>query len=163
MLYIFSKKLPVVSMIIVMALRFVPLITNRAREIGKIHKPSLKDDSFINKAKSKGKVMGITVALSLEESMFTAKSMKSCGYGSSKRTCYLSYKLSQIDYALIALISVCVAILSYGLINGIGIITIYPSINFSFTQIPVNIYYFVFIVLLSSLIFLEIREVIQWR
>ena len=42
MLYIFSKKLPVVSMIIVMALRFVPLITNRAREIGKIHKPSLK-------------------------------------------------------------------------------------------------------------------------
>ncbi len=101
MLYIFSKKLPVVSMIIVMVLRFVPLITNRAREIGKIHKPSLKDDSFINKAKSKGKVMGITVAWSLEESMFTAKSMKSRGYGSSKRTCYLSYKLSQIDYALI--------------------------------------------------------------
>ena len=162
MLYIFSKKLPVVSMIIVMALRFVPLITNRAREIGKIHKPSLKDDSFINKAKSKGKVMGITVAWSLEESMFTAKSMKSRGYGSSKRTCYLSYKLSQIDYAF-ALISVCVAILSYGLINGIGIITIYPSINFSFTQIPVNIYYFVFIVLLSPLIFLEIRELIQWR
>lgn len=97
MLYIFSKKLPVVSMIIVIALRFVPLITNRAREIGKIHKPSLKDDSFINKAKSKGKVMGITVAWSLEESMFTAKSMKSRGYGSSKRTCYLSYKLSQID------------------------------------------------------------------
>ena len=74
--------------------------------------------------------------------------------------CLISYHKLIITFALI---SVCVAILSYGLINGIGIITIYPSINFSFTQIPVNIYYFVFIVLLSPLIFLEIREVIQWR
>ena len=38
MLYIFSKKLPIISMIIVMALRFIPLINSRAIEVQKLNK-----------------------------------------------------------------------------------------------------------------------------
>ena len=37
MLYIFSKKLPIISMIIVMALRFIPLINSRAIEVQKLN------------------------------------------------------------------------------------------------------------------------------
>ena len=122
MLYIFSKKLPIISMIIVMALRFIPLINSRAIEVQKLN--NLKnngiefdedgtdgnndsydsnrvdldefnsnintdyDSKFVNKLKSNkrvaaiikeaktlGKIMGITVSWSLEESMFTAKSI----------------------------------------------------------------------------------------
>ena len=136
MLYIFSKKLPIISMIIVMALRFIPLINSRAIEVQKLN--NLKnngvefdsdetdgnddsydsiesnkidmdefnsnintdyDSKFINKLKSNkrvaaiikeaktlGKIMGITVSWSLEESMFTAKSMKARGYNATERT-----------------------------------------------------------------------------
>lgn len=163
MLHIFSKKLPIISMIIIMALRFVPLLNNRAREIAKINKLSLQNESFVNKARTMGKIMGITIAWSLEESMFTAKSMKSRGYGSFKRTSYLSYEFSKMDYFLSVLICCCVAILAYGLLNGFGVIAIYPSIEFSFTQTPLNIYYFTFIVLLSPLICLELREALLWH
>jgi energy-coupling factor transport system permease protein len=201
MLYIFSKKLPIISMIIVMALRFIPLINSRAIEVQKLN--NLKnngiemdvgdadaldldefnsnintdyDSKFVNKLKSNkrvaaiikeaktlGKIMGITVSWSLEESMFTAKSMKARGYNATERTSYLSYKFSNADFAFIALIIVTVGIIIIGLLHGVGMINIYPSIDFKFSNLPLNIYYLAFIVFLLPLIYLEIKERILWH
>ena len=213
MLYIFSKKLPIISMIIVMALRFIPLINSRAIEVQKLN--NLKnngvefdsdetdgnddsydsiesnkidmdefnsnintdyDSKFINKLKSNkrvaaiikeaktlGKIMGITVSWSLEESMFTAKSMKARGYNATERTSYLSYKFGNADYAFIALIMVTVGIIIIGLLKGVGMINIYPSIDFKFSNLPFNIYYLAFVLFLLPLIYLEIKERILWH
>ena len=204
MLYIFSKKLPIISMIIVMALRFIPLINSRAIEVQKLN--NLKnngvefdnedcDDSnkmdldefnsnintdynskFINRLKSNkriaaiikeaktlGKIMGITVSWSLEESMFTAKSMKARGYNAAERTSYLSYKFGNADYAFLAIIIATVAIIIVGLLKGVGMINIYPSIDFSFSNLPFNIYYLAFIVFLLPLIYLELKERVLWH
>lgn len=209
MLYIFSKKLPIISMIIVMALRFIPLINSRAIEVQKLNNlknngiememdsddtddshgsDSLDLDQFnsnintdydskivnklksnkrvaaiIKEAKTLGKIMGITVSWSLEESMFTAKSMKARGYNATERTSYLSYKFGNADYAFIALIIVTVGIIIAGLLKGVGMINIYPSIDFRFSNLPFNIYYLAFIVFLLPLIYLEIKERILWR
>ena len=206
MLYIFSKKLPIISMIIVMALRFIPLINSRAIEVQKLNNlknngiememdsdgsdnsNSLDLDQFnsnintdydsklvnklksnkrvaaiIKEAKTLGKIMGITVSWSLEESMFTAKSMKARGYNATERTSYLSYKFGNADYAFIALIIVTVGIIIVGLLKGVGMINIYPSIDFKFSNLPFNIYYLAFIVFLLPLIYLEIKERILWR
>ena len=204
MLYIFSKKLPIISMIIVMALRFIPLINSRAIEVQKLN--NLKnngvefdnedcDDSnkmdldefnsnintdynskFINRLKSNkriaaiikeaktlGKIMGITVSWSLDESMFTAKSMKARGYNAAERTSYLSYKFGNADYAFLAIIIATVAIIIVGLLKGVGMINIYPSIDFSFSNLPFNIYYLAFIVFLLPLIYLELKERLLWH
>lgn len=207
MLYIFSKKLPIISMIIVMALRFIPLINSRAIEVQKLN--NLKDNgvefdesgmeeksndsnklnsddfnsnisdydsklinrlksnkrvsAIIKEAKTLGKIMGITVSWSLEESMFTAKSMKARGYNATERTSYLSYKFGNADIAFLAIIFVTVAIIIVGLLKGVGMINIYPSINFSFSNLPFNIYYLAFIVFLLPLIYLEIKERILWK
>ena len=209
MLYIFSKKLPIISMIIVMSLRFIPLINSRAIEVQKLNNlknngiememdsdesndsddsNSLDLDQFnsnintdydsklvnklksnkrvaaiIKEAKTLGKIMGITVSWSLEESMFTAKSMKARGYNATERTSYLSYKFSNADFAFIALIIVTVGIIIIGLLHGVGMINIYPSIDFKFSNLPLNIYYLAFIVFLLPLIYLEIKERILWH
>ena len=216
MLYIFSKKLPIISMIIVMALRFIPLINSRAIEVQKLNNLKVNgidfddeendekdgndetdgsDDSrrldvdefnsnintdynskfvdklksnkriaaIIKEAKTLGKIMGITVSWSLEESMFTAKSMKARGYNATERTSYLSYKFGNADYALIMLIAITVGIIIVGLLKGVGMINIYPSIDFSFSNLPFNIYYLAFIVFLLPLIYLEIKERVLWR
>ena len=210
MLYIFSKKLPIISMIIVMALRFIPLINSRAIEVQKLNKlktngvefdddendhsgdledsnkPDLDefnsnintdyDSKLVNKLKSNkrvaaiikeaktlGKIMGITVSWSLEESMFTAKSMKARGYNATERTSYLSYRFGNADYAFLAIIVVTVSIIAVGLLHGVGMINIYPSIDFSFSDLPFNIYYLAFIVFLLPLIYLEIKERLLWH
>ena len=225
MLYIFSKKLPIISMIIVMALRFIPLINSRAIEVQKLNnlkangvesdeeddlnykdnsddlnnegndskedsdaldleqfdsnissldigsdsrvfnkiKSSKRFQSIAKEAKVLGKIMGITVSWSLEESMFTAKSMKARGYNSNERTSYLSYKFGLADIIFLAIIIITVSIIVIGLIQGYGMINIYPSIDFSFSDLPFNIYYFAFIVFLLPLIYLEIKERFLWR
>jgi energy-coupling factor transport system permease protein len=206
MLYIFSKKLPIISMIIVMALRFIPLINSRAIEVQKLNnlknngiememdsdesndsealdldefnsnintdydsklvnklKSNKRVAAIIKEAKTLGKIMGITVSWSLEESMFTAKSMKARGYNATERTSYLSYKFSNADFAFIALIIVTVGIIIIGLLHGVGMINIYPSIDFKFSNLPFNIYYLAFIVFLLPLIYLEIKERILWH
>ena len=206
MLYIFSKKLPIISMIIVMALRFIPLINSRAIEVQKLNnlknngiememdsdesndsealdldefnsnintdydsklvnklKSNKRVAAIIKEAKTLGKIMGITVSWSLEESMFTAKSMKARGYNATERTSYLSYKFSNADFAFIALIIVTVGIIIIGLLHGVGMINIYPSIDFRFSNLPFNIYYLAFIVFLLPLIYLEIKERILWH
>ena len=206
MLYIFSKKLPIISMIIVMALRFIPLINSRAIEVQKLNnlknngiememdsdesndsealdldefnsnintdydsklvnklKSNKRVAAIIKEAKTLGKIMGITVSWSLEESMFTAKSMKARGYNATERTSYLSYKFSNADFAFIALIIVTVGIIIIGLLHGVGMINIYPSIDFKFSNLPFNIYYLAFIIFLLPLIYLEIKERILWH
>lgn len=206
MLYIFSKKLPIISLIIIMALRFIPLINSRAIEVQKLNnlknsgiemeidgddtddsnrvdldqfnsnintdydskivnklKPNKRVAAIIKEAKTLGKIMGITVSWSLEESMFTAKSMNARGYNATERTSYLSYKFGNADYAFIALIIVTVGIIIVGLLKGVGMINIYPSIDFRFSNLPFNIYYLAFIVFLLPLIYLEIKERILWH
>ena len=196
-------------MIIVMALRFIPLINSRAIEVQKLNnlknngiemerdsdesndsdnsnsldldqfnsnintdydskivnklKPNKRVAAIIKEAKTLGKIMGITVSWSLEESMFTAKSMKARGYNATERTGYLSYKFGNTDYAFIALIIVTVGIIIVGLLKGVGMINIYPSIDFRFSNLPFNIYYLAFIVFLLPLIYLEIKERILWH
>ena len=119
--------------------------------------------AIIKEAKTLGKIMGITVSWSLEESMFTAKSMKARGYNATERTSYLSYRFGNADYAFLAIIVVTVSIIAVGLLHGVGMINIYPSIDFSFSDLPFNIYYLAFIVFLLPLIYLEIKERLLWR
>lgn len=229
MLYILSKKLPVISMVLVMALRFIPLLNSRAVEIEKLFKlenreylnsedalesssenenliqgvegsnvlrededsnPDLKngeeiesvpvgiktDSRIINKvasskrgrkliekARNVGNIMGVTVSWSLEEAMFTAKSMKARGYNATQRSSYLSFHLKKADYCFIAFLIIDLAILAVGLTQGYGYINVYPSLDFSFHDLPLNIYYLAFVLLLMPLIYLELKEVWIWR
>ena len=218
MLYILSKKLPVISMVLVMALRFIPLLNSRAVEIEKLFKLEnreylnsedalessseedenliqedddlnnhfehgeglesrqldIKTDSriinkvasskrgrkLIEKARNVGNIMGVTVSWSLEEAMFTAKSMKARG---TQRSSYLSFHLKKADYCFIAFLIIVLAILAVGLTQGYGYINVYPSLDFSFHDLPLNIYYLAFVLLLMPLIYLELKEVWIWR
>lgn len=220
MLYILSKKLPVISMVLVMALRFIPLLNSRAIEIEKLFKLEnreylnsedalesssedenliqedddlnnhfehgeglesrqldIKTDSkiinkvasskrgrkLIEKARNVGNIMGVTVSWSLEEAMFTAKSMKARGYNATQRSSYLSFHLKKADYCFIAFLIIVLAILVVGLTQGYGYINVYPSLDFSFHDLPLNIYYLAFVLLLMPLIYLELKEVWIWR
>ena len=220
MLYILSKKLPVISMVLVMALRFIPLLNSRAVEIEKLFKLEnreylnsedalesssenenliqedddlnnhfehgeglesrqldIKTDSkiinkvasskrgrkLIEKARNVGNIMGVTVSWSLEEAMFTAKSMKARGYNATQRSSYLTFHLKKADYCFIAFLIIVLAILVVGLTQGYGYINVYPSLDFSFHDLPLNIYYLAFVLLLMPLIYLELKEVWIWR
>lgn len=160
MLYVFSKKYPNISMIIVMSLRFVPLIQKRSKELHELSKLKNNNEklSYSEKISQLIHNLGLVVSWSLEEAMQTASSMKARGYNITKRTSYLEYKINKIDVVL-AIVILATAIISIvGLYNGIGSILIYPEFNFSFSQFPFNIYYLAYVVLLLPFIIIEIWE-----
>ena len=124
---------------------------------------SKRGRKLIEKARNVGNIMGVTVSWSLEEAMFTAKSMKARGYNATQRSSYLSFHLKKADYCFIAFLIIVLAILAVGLTQGYGYINVYPSLDFSFHDLPLNIYYLAFVLLLMPLIYLELKEVWIWR
>jgi energy-coupling factor transport system permease protein len=168
MLYIFSKRFPNISMVIIMALRFIPLFNYRLSEVNKISKFDMEYQADINKKSLVKKIsktanlLVVVVSWSLEESMTTAKSMKARGYGIKERTSYLSYKFRRIDYLFIGFVSILILICIIGLIYGFGRIEIYPTLMFS-SENTFNFYYLSFLLLLLPLIYLEIKEKLVWH
>ena len=169
MLYVFSKRFPNISMIIIMALRFIPLLNYRLSELNKVFriKTSLNidedEEKYVEKVKNAAKMLAVVVSWSLEESMLTAKSMKARGYGIAKRTSYLSFNFRKIDYYFILVVLISSVICIIGLLQGQGRIEIYPQLEFSFYKNILNIYYFSFLVLLLPIIYLEFKERLLWH
>lgn len=170
MLYIFSKRFPNISMVIVMALRFIPLLNYRLSEVNKVFKFNHKnssaqrnDENKVNKIKNTAQILAVVVSWSLEESMLAAKSMKARGYGIAERTNYLSFKFKKVDYCFIVLVMISLVICITGLLQGHGRIEIYPQLQFSFSENILNIYYFSFLILLLPLIYLELKERLIWH
>lgn len=170
MLYLFSKRFPHISMIIVMALRFIPLLSYRLTEVNKIFKFNEENyedrensGSRTEKLKRTAQMLAVVVSWSLEESMLTAKSMKARGYGVAERTSYLSFKYRKIDILFILLILATLTVCIAGLAQGYGRIEIYPTLNFYINENMFNIYYFAFLILLLPLIYLEFKERLIWH
>ena len=169
MLYLFSKRFPHISMIIVMALRFIPLLSYRLTEVNKVHQFDEKNEnqeekgSKIERIKKTAKMMSVVVSWSLEESMLTAKSMKARGYGIKERTSYLSYNYRRIDYLFLLLIFATCLVCVIGLAQGYGRINIYPTLSFSIHENILNMYYLLFLILLLPLIYLEFKEKLAWH
>lgn len=166
MLYVFSKRFPNISMIIVMALRFIPLLSYRLTEVNKIFKfgnPKNASKTRMNQIKDTATEMARVCSWSLEESIMTARSMKARGYGITDRTSYLSYEFRKVDKIFLITVMGTVTVSVLGLAFGYGRITIYPTLNFSFSQNPINIYYISFLILLMPLICLELKERVAWQ
>lgn len=116
-LYLFSNISPNVSLLLMMTIRFVPLLKKRIEEIIMVQKTKgidLKSGKMKDRAKNSMKIMNILLSWSLEESIDTAKSMKARGYGIEKnRSFYHEYKMDVLDWTLLVFILTIIFILLF--------------------------------------------------
>lgn len=100
-MYLFSNLLPKTSFLIMMTLRFIPLLRRRLKEVNMVQKLKGGEDKpkgFKDKLTNSMKTLNILVTWSLEESIITARSMRSRGYGLRKnRSFYFNYKMGKFD------------------------------------------------------------------
>ncbi len=158
LLYLASNHFPNICMILIMAMRFVSLLTYRFKEVEKIH--SYDGKSKIDKY---GSLVAVVLSWSLEEAMLTSKSMKARGYGVAKRTNYLKFEFNKIDYVILLIIAISSVILLIGYTQGYGLVSIYPTISPDFFQMKFSYYFIAFIVLLLPFTIMEINEKIMLR
>lgn len=164
-LFVFSRILPKTAFLIMLTIRFIPLLKERYDEIETVQQvkgKSLKVGSLINRMKSGMKFMQILLAWSLEEAIQTADAMKARGYGTGKKSSYIPYKIQGRDWASLILLTLLFAICLFGGSLGYGKIVIYPELGTLQLYLLDWITFISMILLLAFPIIIEGREKLRW-
>ncbi|GKV57383.1 ABC transporter permease [Sporosarcina sp. NCCP-2222] len=165
-LYIFSRILPKTAFLIMLSIRFVPLLKRRLTEIQDVQRlkgRTIRQGSIRNRAKSGMAIMQILLAWSLEEAIETADSMKARGYGTGKRSPYNPFRLTKVDRQWLVYLFVLFIISVIGGLLGYGKIIIYPKLG------TLHLYSLDWVVFASSMaiilfpVFVEGREQLKWK
>ena len=98
--YLFGRVIPALSLILSMALRFIPrfkaqmkVVINAQRCVGR----DLSQGKFLTRCKNGLKILSIMLTWSLENAIETADSMKSRGYGLPGRTAFSIFRFDGRD------------------------------------------------------------------
>ncbi len=130
-IYLFGRVIPAMSLILSMALRFVPRFTAETKVIRNGQKcvgMDIRNGKFVKKIRYGLNLLSILVTWALENAIETADSMKSRGYGLSGRTAFSNYRFDRRDRVLGVLLVVLAAIVSFGCYRGAAFAEYNPKI-----------------------------------
>ncbi len=164
LLYIFGKLSPKLSLIISMALRYVPLFTKQWEKISNSQKALgiYREDNIIDFLRAKVRIFSVMVTWTLENGIITADSMSARGYGTGKRTYFSEYKFRKTDIIFMILSFLLFSFTLISVISGEQNFKFYPRITTNITTktIAGNISY-MFLIILP--VITETEERIKWR
>ena len=163
---LFGNLSPSLSLLLVMVFRMIPNLLNKTKQIigarNSIGKGT-ENSSFKDKLNSGMTVIGVLTSWVLEGSITTSDSMRSRGYGTSKRTSFMVYRLSKTDWILSLLMLVLLGIVIFFAANGSMNAEFLPERNIT----PIKGFNIIgFIAYLGYLMIptiINIKEVIQWK
>lgn len=165
-LYIFSKVLPRTAFLIMLAIRFVPLLKGRFDEISAVQRVrgrTMTVGTLRERARNGMNMIQILLTWSLEEAVQTADSMKSRGYGIGKKTSYIPYRMEKRDWAWLTTLLLLFVICLTGGMLGYGKILIYPELG-TLALYPLDWVLLVsMITLISFPLLVEGRERLRWK
>ncbi len=103
LLYLFGSLSPKLTLMLSMALRYVPLFADQARRVQKSQTALglYREDNLIDRAKGGMRIFSVMVTWTLENGIVTADSMTARGYGTGRRTRFSLFRWTQGDIALL--------------------------------------------------------------
>lgn len=108
--YLFGRIIPALSLVLSMALRFVPKFKAQFQTVSEAQRCIGRDVSnggVIQRLRNGITILSIMVTWSLENAIETADSMKSRGYGLPGRTAFSIYRFDSRDRAALAWLLYC--------------------------------------------------------
>ena len=164
-IYLFGRVIPKLSLVLSMILAFIPKLKRKYKEIDEAQKALgiYATESYVDKIRSKLRVLSILLTNSLETSVDTADSMRARGYGLKGRTSYAIYRFTASDFTYLAF-SIIFGVTTVVLIMlGTSEFYYYPTISVIKGTPTVYILYSSLVLLAGSSIFMEVKENILWR
>ena len=131
LLYLFGRAIPRLSLVLSMALRYVPLLRRQAKKLERAQQTLglYASEGYLDRLRSKLSVYSGLVGWSLENAVEVSRSMKARGYGLKGRTAYSNYHFTRRDAALLILTLVTAGLyLTVGAL-GYGGFTYYPALS----------------------------------
>ena len=164
---LFGNLVPSLSLLLVMVLRMIPGFLQKTKQIigarGSIGKGAQAKASLKEKLNSGISVIGVLTSWALEGSVATSDSMRSRGYGTSKRTSFMIYRFTKTDWILTAVMLALLSVIIFFAANGGMKAEFLPERNIT----PIkgfNITGFIaYLGYLMIPVAFHVREVIQWN
>lgn len=161
-IYLFGKLMPSLSLILSMTLRFVPRFTCYFKNVMR-YQGNHDNKGKIKKIKIALKSVSATTSWALENSIDTADSMKSRGFGIKKRTSYTIFKFTKRDISVLLIILILGIYIILGKITGIIDCVYFPKIKLNkATPFVISLYISHFLLCILPIV-VELSEVIKWK
>ena len=163
-MYLFGRIAPTTSMIISMIMHFIPVTIKKYHEISYAQKgmegvATVKKKGCIDKIRNETRKAGILMSRCLEDSIDTAMSMRSRGYGSGDRTHFSTYKIKSRDVLSLVIIGTLFIVTTIGLINENATFSFFPSISVYELNGRELIRIILYMILLFYPLFIEAKDV----
>ena len=164
-LYLFGKVIPKLSLVLSMALRFIPMFKRQMHRVSRAQKAMglYSSKSFTDKIRSHMRVFMAMIAWSLDNSIETSASMKARGYGLKGRTNFSLFHFYSGDAVLLATCVLMLGITVSGAAMNETVFYYYPRIsglNLSAYAITV---YTAFGILSFIPFITEVKEALVWK
>lgn len=164
--YLFGRIIPSLSLIFSMVMRFVPHFRNRIKKIYESQKCIGKDvgeGRLIQRILNGVNIISILFTWSLENSVDTADSMKSRGYGMKNRSSFSIYRFDRRDCMVLTFLVAVSAVTLTGVAMGASHIEFYPCIDMAGFDEGALCSLAAYVMLCFFPVAAEIKEVILWR
>lgn len=164
--FLFSKIMPQWALLIMLSLRFVPLLRKRLLEIGDVQSVkgfSLKTGSVKSRARNGMLFLQTLLTWSLEESIQTADSMTARGYGLGQRSKYQPFYMKKRDWMAFAFLLVSGTLVLFGWWLGDGVLTMLPVLEPVWLSGREWLYWILFFMMIGFPIWTEGKEMVKWK
>ena len=164
--YIFGRIFPALSLIFSMALRFVPRFKTQTKVIADAQRGIGRDilrGSILTRIRHGIKILSIMVTWALENSIETADSMKSRGYGLPGRTAFSIYKFTRRDAYALVYIVICAAVVITGAVTGLYHFRYFPTIRGQWTGFGTIVIFTVYFALAIFPVLVNLKEDLIWK
>jgi len=140
--YLFGRIIPALSLVLSMALRFVPRFQAQLKVVLRAQKCIGRDPaqgSLIHRIRCAGAILQVMLSWALESGIETADSMKSRGYGLPGRSAFSIYRFDRRDkQTLTALLALGAVILAGSLLDGLSW-RYFPTVKWSTTPLSFTV------------------------
>ena len=140
--YLFGRIIPALSLVLSMALRFVPRFQAQLKVVLRAQKCIGRDPaqgSLIHRIRCAGAILQVMLSWALESGIETADSMKGRGYGLPGRSAFSIYRFDRRDkQTLTALLALGAVILAGSLLDGLSW-RYFPTVKWSTTPLSFTV------------------------
>ncbi|MBR5089272.1 MAG: energy-coupling factor transporter transmembrane protein EcfT [Ruminiclostridium sp.] len=165
LMYFFGRLSPKLSLILCMALRYVPLMRAQNSKIRSAQKALgiYREDNIADTLKGEARIFSIMATWSLENGIITADSMESRGYGTHRRTSFSLFRFRLPDGLFLALCAGLTAVTVTAAALGETDFSFYPAMS-GISVTPLALAAYISYGILSVLpALVEWKEAVKWK
>lgn len=132
LLYLTGTLSPKLSLVLSMALRFVPLFRRQSAKVSDAQKAMglFKEDNVIDDVRSNMRIFSVLITWALENGIITADSMAARGFGTGRRTQFTNYRMRRWDYLFLAADIVLMTLCIWAAASGAYTFEFYPMMRY---------------------------------